>query len=43
MTTEKERMVLGYCSWVEAGLTAVDIVSWRSKISVSNLHTEKWK
>ena len=43
MTMEKEGMVLGYRSWVEAGLAAVDIVSWRSKISVSNLHMEKWK
>ena len=40
-TVEKERMVIGYCSWVETGLAAADRVSWRSKISGPTFHTEK--
>ena len=40
-TVEKERMEMGYCSWVEAGLAAADRVSWRGKISGPILHTEK--
>ena len=32
-TVEKERMAMGFNSWVEAGLAAANRVSWRSMIS----------
>ena len=40
-TVEKERMALGFNSWVEAGLAAANRVSWRSMISGPILHTER--
>ena len=32
-TVEKERMAMGFNSWVEAGLAAANRVSWRSMIA----------
>ena len=40
-TVEKERMALGFSSWVEAGLAAANGLSWRSMISGPILHTER--
>ena len=40
-TVEKERMALGFNSWVEAGLAAANRVSCRSMISGPILHTER--
>ena len=40
-TVEKERMALGFNSWVEAGLAAANRVSWRSMIPGAILHTER--
>ena len=40
-TVEKERMAMGFNSWVEAGLVAANRVSWRSMISGPILHTER--
>ena len=40
-TVEKERMAMGFNSWVEAGLAAANRVSWRSMISGPILHAER--
>ena len=40
-TVEKERMAMGFNSWVEAGLAAANRVSWRSMISGPILQTER--
>ena len=39
-TVEKERMAVGFNSWVVAGLVPTNRVSWRSMISGPILHTE---
>ena len=38
---EKERMAMGFNSWVEAGLAAANRVSWRIMISGAVLQTER--
>ena len=40
-TVEKERMAMGFNTWVEAGLAAANRVSWRSMISSPILHMER--
>ena len=40
-TLKKERMAIGFNSWVEAGLAAANRVSWRSMISGPILHMER--
>ena len=40
-TWRRERIALGFSSWVEAGLAAANRVSWRSMISSPILHTER--
>ena len=40
-TVEKERMAMGFDSWIEAGLAAANRVSWRSMIFGPILHTER--
>jgi len=40
-SVEKEQMAIGFNSWVEAGLAAVNRVSWRSTICGPILHTGK--
>ena len=39
-TVEKERMAMGFNSWVEAGLAAANRVSWRSMVSGTILQRE---
>lgn len=38
---DRKLKAMGFHSWVEAGLTAADRVSWRSTISSPILHTER--
>lgn len=38
---EKQRMAMGYYSWIQAGLPAANKVCWRRTISGPTLRTEK--